>query len=406
MLLSDLPTLPAGHRQWVVQAHLDAAIDEDFDRLDFTLVESLADREEEDVSQLAPMPAAATRLNVMYDQEALRAELNVLQVATWPRQSTYRDGIGVRAEIDWRSLSLRSLGGHADRTDPGGPGMEEFADTTARLLVGAASRLLDQVPSPKRAVRYMALGPGAESNIHADTKCGPRWGVARLHAPVVTSDGAVLMLDGTEYQWQPGQLWFGDFSRPHKVANLGHEVRIHLVIDVLVTAEITSIFPSAWANYLDSGDVLYNRRPEPRPGPAEDWSCELALPAGFLTGADPADVAAWEETVRADVRPLPDDGLALVAETGQRVRLVHVRSGEFRYAGWSEERTVVLPAGGQPPMVIVRDGRSVFAFTMVARPPQKDVRLTDVPSMDAAARAVARVAPGLDVDTRRNGLPG
>jgi Aspartyl/Asparaginyl beta-hydroxylase len=319
------------------------------------------------VPETEPMPVAAARLLVAYDQEALRMELSTLQTSIWPRQSTYRGRVGIPADIDWRVLSLRSVGGQADRTDPGGPGMEDFADTSACPFLATAGRLLDDIPGPKRAVRYMALGPGAESRIHHDTKCGPRWGVARLHAPVVTSDDAVLLLDGIEYRWRPGELWFGDFSRLHKVANLGPTARIHLVIDVLMTLQIATIFPSEWAAYLDVGNVLYNRVPESRTGAAEAWSCELTLPAGFLTWADPADSAAWADRVNADVRPLPDDGLALIAESGQSFRLVHVQAGEFRFAGWSEEHTVVLPAGGQRAAVSVRDGRNTFTLPVDAR---------------------------------------
>jgi hypothetical protein len=313
------------------------------------------------------MPAAAARLNVAYDHEEMRAELGALQSSLWPRQSTYRDGVGEQAEIDWRVLSLRSLGGNADRTDPGGPGLEEFADTSAKPLTQAASMLLDDIPSPKRAVRCMALGPGTASKVHSDTKCGPRWGVARIHAPIITNDGAFLQLDGAEYHWQPGELWFGDFSRSHMVANLGYEVRIHLVIDILVTDCTADIFPGEWRPYFDSGDVLINREPEPRQGLANEWACHLSLPLGFLMGSDPTD-SEWRETVRAQVHPLPDDGLTLAADTGQQLRLVHVRAGEFRYGGWSEERTIILPASGQPAAVVVRDGRGVFSVPVVVRP--------------------------------------
>jgi aspartate beta-hydroxylase len=316
---------------------------------------------------VTPMPTTAVRLDVAYDHEELRTELRALQASLWSPQSSYRDGVGEHAEIDWRVLPLRSPGGKVDRTDPGGPGLDEFADTSAKRVAHAASRLLDAIPSPKRAVRYMALGPGAASNVHSDTKCGPRWGVARIHAPVTTNDGAVLRLDGAEYHWQPGELWFGDFSRPHMVANLGSEVRVHLVIDILTTDRTADIFPDEWRPYFDSGDVIINREPEPRPGLAGDWACHLSLPMGFLSGAGHTD-PVWRETVRAEVSPLPDDGLALVADTGQRMRLIHVRAGEFRYAGWSEERTIVLPAGGQPAAVMVRDGRRVFSVSVAVQP--------------------------------------
>jgi len=316
----------------------------------------------------APMPSAATMLTISADPARLRAELDELHSQAWLLQSSYRNGaVTDPAAIDWHCVPLRSAGGSANRTDPGGPGLLEFEDTHWRQVLIHASRLVDEIPGPKRAVRYLALGTGAASYVHTDGKCGPFWGAARIHIPVITNDAAALLLDGAEYHWQPGEVWFGDFSREHQVANFGHDVRVHLVVDVLVTTELKNVFPGSWAEYFERGDVLYNRPLEPRPGRAEEWACGIGLPVEFVgRPGEPTSDDCSGEVIPARVRPLPDDGLLLEIQSGQRYRLVHVTGGEFRLAGWCDERTIVLPASGSAPTAFLRAGRSVMTFPIAA----------------------------------------
>lgn len=57
-----------------------------------------------------PMPAAAARLLPTFDESRLVDELRALRETTWGQQRPYDADVLPSAGIDWRCLSLRSLG--------------------------------------------------------------------------------------------------------------------------------------------------------------------------------------------------------------------------------------------------------------------------------------------------------
>ena len=44
---------------------------------------------------------------------------------------------------------------------------------------------------------------------------------------------------------QAGQLWYGDFTFPHRLQNAGTESRVHLVIDLMNNAELKRMLPDS-----------------------------------------------------------------------------------------------------------------------------------------------------------------
>src|SRR5688500_9794834 len=157
------------------------------------------------------LPAEAVRLRPSFDPQRLQAELTDVTGRTWDKQRIYGSaGTGAQADLDWRVLPLRSIGGDPARTDPGGPGDENFANTRWLDQLPYLQQILSAVPAPLNAARLMALGSGAACAEHCDPKYSARRGFARLHIPIVTNPGAVLTLDGVEHRWQPGDFWFGE----------------------------------------------------------------------------------------------------------------------------------------------------------------------------------------------------
>lgn len=310
-------------------------------------------------------PGATARLNASFDGAALGEELDELRRHAWQRQRVYGDEIGRESKVDWTCLALRSPGGDGDRTDPGGPGPVDFADTPWLERAPHAREVLSAIPAPLRAVRYMALGPGSHSHLHFDTKYGPSWGVARLHVPITTNPDAVLRLDGEDYRWQPGEFWFGDFSRDHQVGNDGQEPRVHLVIDTLLVPELAEIFPDSWQRFLLDGGAVLNRPATPLPGSPKEWECAFEVPETFTD---------WEEEDGAFLDPVvqrrgatvhaEDDHVVLTYEGASPIRLIHVENGEFRYAGWSEERTVQLRVESSEVVLRSRVGSTVRSLTL------------------------------------------
>ncbi|TLP54037.1 aspartyl/asparaginyl beta-hydroxylase domain-containing protein [Microbispora triticiradicis] len=302
---------------------------------------------------------AAARLLPTFDVARLLEDLDRLDDHQWSLQQTFTSaGLAERAPYDWRALPLRSPTGRPERTDPGGAGLDEFADTPWLAQAPYFAEILASVPAPLRCVRLLALGPGAIGEVHFDTKVGFPWGNLRLHVPITTNPGAALIIEGVEHRWQPGTFWFGDFGRWHQVLNTGQDKRIHMIIDTLITPETLSLFPPDFLETLSADEVLYARPTAPLDDP-ERYHCAFEIPASF---------ADWEEAEGQFLLPQPklaatvnsdDDGnrLVLTLDGEPTFGLVHVGEGEFRFTGWTEERTIQVVPDGAAPTVILRTRR-------------------------------------------------
>jgi hypothetical protein len=299
----------------------------------------------------------AVQLSLDFDAERLAGELEVLSRTTWKLQNTYSsDGTLSPATIDWRVLPLRNIGGDPHRTDAGGPGLIDFAPTPWLGLAPYFAEVLDSIPAQLRSVRLMALGPGAIGTDHSDTKQSVAWGAARLHIPVTTTAGARLHIDGHEHHWQPGTFWFGDFSRPHRVENAGPGRRVHLVIDALPSKALIELFPAPVRSRLDPVQVLFGREPVPLAEP-EARGCRVAfdLPASFADWEEPeGGFLAPQQQLPARIEPDDAGALTLVLSDRPAFGLVHLGGGEFRFTGWTDERTVRVIDAGPDTCVVLR----------------------------------------------------
>lgn len=306
---------------------------------------------------------AAVPLDRRYDARTLADEVRALRERPWRAQrSVGQDGLRRESPVDWTILALRSPGGDPERTDAGGAGLCEHADTPHLARAPHLAEVIHGFPAPLLAVRLMALGPGARVREHRDAKCGLPWGLVRLHVPIVTNPGALVVIDGREYHWDAGRLWFGDFNRPHHVRNDGPEPRIHLVLDCLVDEGLLGLFPAG----PPAGALLARR---PVPPPPTGLRCRFAMPARFAEWSEEEPVAAEDETVPAETTVA--DGRVVLSLAGRPAfGLVHLGDREFRLAGWSEERTLRLDLDGPDPAVRlrVRTGRTVTESVHAAEP--------------------------------------
>lgn len=285
--------------------------------------------------------APSESLNMRFDVGMLCADLNVLRGQRWDAQRSYgQEGTSEESTADWRILPLRSLGGDPHRTDPGGAGLEDFADTPWLAMAPYLAKTIAAIPAPVRSVRLMALGSGAKVDEHRDSKFGFQYGTLRLHVPIETNPGAVVVIDGVPRHWTAGQLWFGDFSRPHYVANSGNRPRIHMVIDCLITRELLNLFPAAFLDRLRWSDVILARDPVPlTPAEIGAFRCRFRVPGDFPQWSEDETVPAPDAEGGVEV----EDGRLVLHVNGQPTfGLVHLSLGEFRFTGWTEERTVLL----------------------------------------------------------------
>lgn len=312
-----------------------------------------------------PPLSEAVRLSPTFDPHRLARELAEVTGHPWQPQRirTHGGGVGAASTLDWRVLPLRSPGGDSDRTDPGGPGSTDFASTAWLHQLPYLRTILEDIPAPLNAVRLMALGPGAASHAHHDPKYALHRGMVRLHIPLITNPGAVLLLDGVEHRWQPGQLWYGDFSRQHLVRNTGHTTRVHTVIDTLLTHELTTWFPPDWRTALHESDILVNRASPPPATGTIPLPYTLTLPHGF-TDFD------HDQPLRDPLQPgqitSGKDGQCLLAAGDRTFTLTPVGNGEYRFAGWSEQRTLQPTDCGV--LLRARHGRALHERHIAATP--------------------------------------
>ncbi|WP_150237595.1 aspartyl/asparaginyl beta-hydroxylase domain-containing protein [Nocardiopsis quinghaiensis] len=294
-------------------------------------------------------PSAVVRLPGSFDVQRLEAELEAVGTSQFKAQRTFdRSRVTAATTVDWRVLPLRSPGGDPERTDPGGPGTVEYADTPWIRETPYMASILDSLPTTLRTARLMVLAPGAEVDEHRDYPYGPGAGWVRLHVPILTNDRAASVIDGQKQQWQPGTFWYGDFSLPHSVYNRGTTNRVHLVVDCYVNRALLDLFPEEFRNDIRWTEVLLN--PDVVPLSSEDLDActgRVGVPAAFLQGDGPeALIAGGAPDLPAQLRR-DGDRLLLDVEGADAIALVHVGGGLFRTAGWTTERTVhIHPVDG------------------------------------------------------------
>jgi mannose-6-phosphate isomerase-like protein (cupin superfamily) len=179
------------------------------------------------------------QLPFRFDAPALAADARGLNEIAWERHfnTAYYEG-------DWSGAALRSTGGRISLYPDPTPGAS-YEDTPLLARCPGVRTVLATLRCPLTSVRFLRLGAGARVREHTDYKLGFEDGEVRLHIPVVTGPGVEFVLDGREIAMEPGECWYVDVNRPHRVANPGPNSRIHLVIDCIVDDWLHEILVSA-----------------------------------------------------------------------------------------------------------------------------------------------------------------
>ncbi len=166
------------------------------------------------------LPACA-RLPLRFDPEALRQAAMALPEGVWMPHfnSGYHQG-------DWSGVALLA---HEDAPLPLVAGSGAVRPT--EHCNAFWQEQLQRFATERRGARLLRLGPGGCIREHRDDDLGLPDADRRLHIPIVTDDQVDFLLDGQRVPMQPGECWFMDLSRPHRVENHGGSMRIHLVLD-------------------------------------------------------------------------------------------------------------------------------------------------------------------------------
>ena len=179
----------------------------------------------------------AVRLPRSYDPDRLVRDLEAVKhISLAAQPGPYHNG-------EWRGIALHAQGGRQS-AHPGYAGLDGYAPTEALDHAPYLAEILAGIPSPKRVVRLLTLPPGVEIEEHTDAWANWQCGTLRLHAPIVTHPDVVFMIDGERIEMPVGELWWGDFSRPHSVLNESPITRVHMVIDLEIDAFALDLFPA------------------------------------------------------------------------------------------------------------------------------------------------------------------
>jgi quercetin dioxygenase-like cupin family protein len=104
--------------------------------------------------------------------------------------------------------------------------------------------IVDEFECPKERVRLLRLEPGKNINTHTDLGDGWAMGKVRLHIPIITNPEVYFYVDDERVIMNPGELWYCDFTHPHRVHNRGDQARVHLVLDLRVNDWLRDFFPA------------------------------------------------------------------------------------------------------------------------------------------------------------------
>jgi aspartate beta-hydroxylase len=309
---------------------------------------------------------SAAQLKVDCDPELLREELRALGESDFAPQRAYygnNKGPGKVTTPGWLVLPLRSPGGNEDRVDPGGAGLLDYAETRWASVAPYMMSIVNSLPTKIRSARLLALNPGASVDEHRDYPYGLPAGWVRLHVPVVTNDGAVLVIDGQKHTWQPGTMWYGNFSQPHYVHNNGDARRVHLVIDVYVNRDLLELFPDEFVSRIRWSEVILNRPVVPLAADeVAGFESTFDIPETFAWGGDLDDLEKADPKVREARLSRTGGELILEVDGEPQCRLVHIGEGEFRFAGYTAIRTIKLDLKSERIRFRMRYGSNLKEF--------------------------------------------
>lgn len=230
------------------------------------------------------MSKVMSRMAGQFDTEQL------MRVMTSMTQSLEVDaGYGGEGHAHWKSLTLYSK-------------VHGVSDGVERLPV--IDDLLARSGLAFRLVRFMKLAPGGHIRRHTDSFLSGN--TVRVHIPIRTNPDARLHIDGERCDWEQGELWFGDFSKPHWGSNESQLDRIHLVMDVELNAGLLDLLEDAEARRVLATRLSERGNSDADRETLKRFKVAVRVPGGFSLPGVPME-------------PLPTDAVAEVIEAGNEL---------------------------------------------------------------------------------------
>jgi hypothetical protein len=184
----------------------------------------------------------ALKLPLLFDATLLEEDLQAVHSDEWiPHfNRSYYEGY-------WSGVPLIGPAGesHPIRQLHPDPTCESFIPTAILGRCPNIRAALGQFQCQLRSTRLLRLAGGSHIREHTDYYLGFDDGEVRIHVPIRTNADVQFVLAGDRIMMQPGEAWYLDVNRPHRVSNLGASDRIHLVIDCTVNTWVRDLFAQA-----------------------------------------------------------------------------------------------------------------------------------------------------------------
>jgi hypothetical protein len=177
------------------------------------------------------------QLAASYPEQQLRAELDLILKNYSPQEQFGQYHLG-----GWSGVALHAIDG--DPTKDHDDFDVELHKTPALKHAPLMEQIIDSLPGEKRRVRILQLAPGKRVFWHSDAWHSIDSKLLRLHVPIIRNDRVGFQISHQDCPWKPGELWYGDFSFPHRLQNGGDASRIHLVIDLVNNDAIRELLPN------------------------------------------------------------------------------------------------------------------------------------------------------------------
>jgi hypothetical protein len=260
-----------------------------------------------------------------YAVERLRSDLAASE-ALHPPMELARD----YHEGGWSAIPLIAAGGRLISASSQGASRDAApAATPAMAACPYVRTLLEELPCPKTSARFLYLKKGAEILEHCDPPMNTQSGALRLHVPVITHPDVLFVVGGKRVRWDAGELWWADFSLPHSVKNQSPIDRVHLVVDVEITAELLALFPvEARARFHEEGVVYHESAISLAEHDLRRLECDFKFPAFALPRKVPV---AGIGSIRLEGGAL---AMVLSGKPDERFELVPYSSSHFGLCNW------------------------------------------------------------------------
>ena len=169
------------------------------------------------------------KLNIELDFKKILSEFEEVKnkIALQKHFGPYHDG-------GWSGIALYSVDGNSANLEEKSDEISVQTEISKYFpyTISIVEKLKKKYDCKTSRVRFLNLKKGRRINWHYDWDESITHGNCRLHIPIKINSECYGEVCHQHYQWEPGEIWYGDFSFPHKVRNLGLNDRIHLVIDL------------------------------------------------------------------------------------------------------------------------------------------------------------------------------